>query len=160
MFGEKIAHGTPFRRAVEEGLLDDKRCVQIGLRGTGYAADDFDWPRQQGFRVVQAEECWYKSLTPLMEEVRAQIGDGPVYLTFDIDGLDPAFAPGTGTPEIGGLTTIQALEIIRGCRGLNLVGCDLVEVSPPYDTSGNTALTAANLLFEMLCVLPGVERRT
>ena len=160
MFGEPIAHGTPFRRAVEDGLLDTKRCIQIGLRGTGYAADDFDWPRRQGFRVVQAEECWHKSLTPLMKEVCKQMGSGPVYLSFDIDSLDPAFAPGTGTPEIGGLTTIQALEIIRGCWGLNLVGCDLVEVSPPYDPSGNTALTAANLLFEMLCVLPGVKRRS
>jgi guanidinobutyrase len=159
MFGESIAHGTPFRRAVEAGILDTSRCVQIGLRGSGYAADDFDWPRQQGFRVVQAEDCWHRSLTPLMAEVRAQMGDGPVYLSYDIDSLDPAFAPGTGTPEIGGLTTIQALEIIRGCAGLNLVGCDLVEVSPPYDPSGNTAITAAYLLFEMLCVLPGVKRR-
>ncbi|HEV2502564.1 MAG TPA: agmatinase [Mesorhizobium sp.] len=159
MFGEAIAHGTPFRRSVEAGVLDTRRCVQIGLRGTGYAADDFDWPRQQGFRVVQAEECWHKSLSPLMQEVRQQIGDGPVYISFDIDSLDPAYAPGTGTPEIGGLTTVQALEIIRGCAGLNIVGCDLVEVSPPYDTSGNTALVAANLLFEMLCVLPGVKRR-
>jgi len=159
MFGEKIAHGTPFRRAFEDKLLDTKRCIQIGLRATGYAADDFDWPRQQGFRVVQAEECWHKSLTPLMDEVRKQMGKGPVYLSFDIDSLDPAFAPGTGTPEIGGLTTIQGIEIIRGCWGLELVGCDLVEVSPPYDPSGNTALTGANLLFEMLCVLPGVKRR-
>jgi guanidinobutyrase len=159
MFGEKIAHGTPFRRAVEDKLLDTRRCIQIGLRATGYAADDFDWPRQQGFRVVQAEECWHKSLSPLMDEVRQQMGKGPVYLSFDIDSLDPAFAPGTGTPEIGGLTTIQALEIIRGCHGLDLVGGDLVEVSPPYDPSGNTALTGANLLFEMLCVLPGVKRR-
>ena len=159
MFGEPIAHGTPFRRAVEDGLLDASRCVQIGLRGSGYAADDFDWPRHQGFRVVQAEECWHKSLDPLMKEVREQLRDRPVYLSFDIDSLDPAFAPGTGTPEIGGLTSVQALEIIRGCHGLDLVGCDLVEVSPPYDPSGNTALTAANLLFEMLCVLPGVEFR-
>ncbi len=95
-----------------------------------------------------------------MGEVRAQLGDGPVYLSFDIDGLDPAFAPGTGTPEIAGLTVPQALEIIRGCRGLELVGADLVEVAPIYDTSGTTALTAANLLYEMLCVLPGVELRT
>jgi guanidinobutyrase len=160
MFGERIAHGTPFRRAVEDGLLATRRCVQIGLRGTGYAADDFDWPRNQGFRVVPAEECWHKSLSPVMKEVREELGDGPVYLSFDIDSLDPAFAPGTGTPEIGGLTTAQALEIIRGCRGLDLVGCDLVEVSPPYDPSGNTALTAANLLFEMLCVLPGVKFRS
>jgi len=159
MFGEKIAHGTTFRRAVEEGLLDCDRVVQIGLRAQGYAADDFDWCREQGFRVVQAEECWHRSLTPLMAEVRERVGGGPVYLSYDIDSIDPAWAPGTGTPEIGGLTTIQALEIIRGCRGLELVGCDLVEVSPPYDTTGNTALLGANLLYEMLCVLPGVAYR-
>lgn len=159
MFGERIAHGTTFRRAVEEGLLAPGRVVQIGLRGTGYAADDFDWPRAQGFRVVQAEECWHRSLSPLMAEVRAQLGRGAVYLSFDIDSLDPSAAPGTGTPELGGLTTVQALEVIRGCRELDLVGCDLVEVSPPYDPSGNTALLAAGLLFEMLCVLPGVETR-
>jgi guanidinobutyrase len=159
MFGERVAHGTPFRRAVEEELLDTRRVVQIGLRGTGYAADDFDWPRRQGFRVVQAEECWHRSLAPLMAEVREQVGGGPVYLSFDIDSLDPAFAPGTGTPEIGGLTVMQGLEIVRGCRGLDLVGGDLVEVSPPYDPAGTTALVGANLLFEMLCVLPGVAHR-
>lgn len=155
MFGEKIAHGTPFRRAVEEGLLDCRRVVQIGLRGTGYSGADFSWPGEQGFRVVQAEECWHRSLTPLMAEIREQMGRGPVYLSFDIDSLDPAYAPGTGTLEIGGLSTIQALEIIRGADGLNLVGGDLVEVSPPYDQAGTTALIAANLLYEMLCVLPG-----
>lgn len=159
MFGEPIAHGTPFRRAVEEGLLEGNRVVQIGLRGTGYTAEDFDWPRSQGFRVVQAEECWHRSLTPLMAEVRAQVGGGPVYLSFDIDGIDPAFAPGTGTPEIAGLTVPQALEIIRGCLGLDVVGADVVEISPPYDLSGNTSLLGANLLFEMLCVLPGVRYR-
>jgi guanidinobutyrase len=156
MFGERIAHGTPFRRAVEEGLLQGPRVFQIGLRGTGYAADDFDWPRAQGFTVVPAHELWYRSLAPLMARVRETIGDAPCYLSFDIDGIDPAFAGGTGTPEIGGLTVPQALEIVRGCRGLNLVGADLVEVAPPYDTSGNTALLGANLLYEMLCVLPGV----
>jgi guanidinobutyrase len=159
MFGEKIAHGTPFRRAAEEGLLDCNRVAQIGLRGTGYSADDFDWCRRQGFRVVQAEECWYRSLAPLMREIAAHIGPGPVYISFDIDGLDPAFAPGTGTVEIGGLTVPQGLEVIRGCQGLQVVGGDLVEVSPPYDMTGNTALLGANLLFEMLCVLPGVEHR-
>lgn len=157
MYGEKIAHGTPFRRAVEEGLIEGRRVVQIGLRGTGYSAADFDWGRQQGFRVVQAEECWHRSLAPLMAEVREQLGAGPVYLTFDVDGLDPSCAPGTGTPEIGGLTTVQGMEVIRGCRGLDLIGGDVVEVSPPYDPSGNTALLAANLLYEMLCVLPGVK---
>ncbi len=159
MFGERYAHGTPFRRAVEEGLLRCERVFQIGLRGTGYAADDFDWPRQHGFTVVPAHEVWYQPLAPLMARVRETIGDAPCYLSFDIDGIDPAFAGGTGTPEVGGLTVPQALEIVRGCRGLNLVGADLVEVSPPYDPSGNTALLGANLLYEMLCVLPGVRYR-
>ncbi len=158
MFGEKIAHGTPFRRAVEDELLICDKVYQIGLRGTGYSADDFDWSRNQGFTVVTAEDCWYKSLGPLMEEVRTNIGDAPVYVSFDIDGLDPAFAPGTGTVEVGGLTITQGLEIIRGCAGLNIIGGDLTEVSPPYDISGNTALVGANLLYEMLCALPGVKR--
>lgn len=157
MFGESIAHGTPFRRAVEEGLLDGNRVVQIGLRGTGYSANEYDWSRDQGFRVVTAEECWHKSLTPLMEEVREKVGGGPVYISFDIDGLDPAFAPGTGTAEVGGLTVMQGIEIIRGSRGLDIVGADLVEVSPPFDMSRNTSVVAANLLYEMLCVLPGVH---
>ncbi len=121
------------------GVLDCGRVVQIGLRGTGYEASDFDWCREQGFRVAQTEECWNRSLAPLMDEVRAQMGDGPVYFTFDIDGIDPAFAPGTGTPEIAGLTVPQALEIIRGAWDLNIVGADLA--------------------FELLCVLPGVEWR-
>ncbi|MEQ6889704.1 agmatinase [Halomonas sp. CS7] len=159
MFGEEVAHGCPFRRAQEEGLLDANRVVQIGLRGTGYAADDFDWCRDQGFRVVTAEQCWYTSLAPLMAEVREQMGDAPVYISFDIDGLDPSVAPGTGTVEMGGLTGQQGLEIVRGAWGLNVVGGDLVEVAPPYDPSGNTALMGATLLYEMLCVLPGVRRR-
>ena len=160
MFGERIAHGTIFRRAIEEGLVIPEKMTQIGLRATGYSADDFDWSRRRGVRVVQAEECWYHSLTPLMEEVRETVGaEVPVYLSFDIDGLDPSVAPGTGTPEPAGLTASQGLEIIRGCSGLNLVGCDLVEVSPPYDTTGNTALLAANLVFEMLCSLPGCKNR-
>ncbi|KAK7080426.1 hypothetical protein SK128_021776 [Halocaridina rubra] len=157
MLGAKINHGTPFRRALEEELIDPTAVYQIGLRGSSYAPDPNAWQRAKGFCVVSAEECWYKSLAPLMEEVRKRMGNKPVYLSFDIDGLDPGFCPGTGTPEIGGLTPPQALEIIRGCRGLNLVGCDLVEVSPPYDFQGTTALTGANLLFEMLCVLPGVK---
>ena len=159
MFGERIAHGTPFRRAVEENLLDCHKVFQIGLRGTGYASDDFDWPREQGFTIVPAHEVWYQSLAPLMAQVRDKIGNAPCYLSFDIDVIDPAYAGGTGTPEIGGLSVPQALEIIRGCYGLNIVGCDLVEVSPPYDLTGNTALLGANLLFEMLCILPGVNRR-
>lgn len=154
MFGEPIAHGTPFRRACEEGLINPQRVVQIGLRGTGYGSDDLTWGLQQGFWQVHAAECWYQSLVPLMIKVREYLAAGPVYLSFDIDGLDPAYAPGTGTPEIGGLSVHQGLEIIRGCQGLELVGADLVEVSPPYDLSQNTSLLAANYLYEMLCVLP------
>jgi len=160
MFGESVTHGTIFRRAIEEGLIEPSAMVQIGLRATGYAADDFDWARQRGVRVVPAEDCWYRSLEPLMAEVREQIGpDRPVYLSFDIDGLDPSVAPGTGTPEPAGLMASQGIEVIRGCFGLNLIGADLVEVSPPYDTTGNTALLGANLLFEMLCSFPGCKRR-
>ena len=159
MFGEKITHGTIFRRAIEEKLVEPDVMVQIGLRATGYSAEDFDWARSQGVKVVQAEECWYQSLAPLMNEVRTRFGaERPCYLSFDVDGLDPSVAPGTGTPEPAGLTASQGLEIIRGCAGLNLVGCDLVEVSPPYDPSGNTALLAGNLVFEMLCSLPGCKR--
>jgi guanidinobutyrase len=158
MFGEEVAHGCPFRRAWEDGCLQNDKVFQIGLRGTGYMAEDFDWSRDKGWTVVQAEDCWYRSLAPLMDTVREKIGDAPAYLSFDIDSLDPAFAPGTGTVEPGGLSIWQAYEIVRGCDGLNLIGCDLVEVSPPYDPSGNTALIAANLLYEMLCVLPGVKK--
>lgn len=154
MFGESVAHGTPFRRAFDDGLLQNDKVFQIGLRGTGYSPDDFNWGRAQGWTVIQAEDCWHKSLTPLMATIREKIGDAPCYLTYDIDSLDPAFAPGTGTQEIGGLTIWQALELIRGCAGLNIIGCDLVEVSPPYDMAGTTALVAANLLYEMLCILP------
>lgn len=151
MFGEPIAHGTPFRRMVEEGLLANDKVIQIGLRATGYAVDDFQWSRDQGFRVVQAEDIWYRSLAPLMDEVRQQMQNYPVYVSFDIDSFDPAYAPGTGTAEPGGLTSHQGLEIVRGLHGLNLIGCDLVEVSPPYDTTGNTAVLGANILYEMLC---------
>lgn len=159
MFGEHVTHGTIFRRAIEEGLVDPTAMHQIGLRATGYAADDFDWARRQGVNVVCAEDCWYKSLAPLMERVREGVGSRPVYLSFDIDGLDPSVAPGTGTPEPAGLTSSQGLEVIRGMFGCDLVGADLVEVAPPYDPSGNTALLAANLAFEMLCSFPGCKRR-
>jgi len=160
MFGEKETHGTIFRRAIEEELIVPEKMLQIGLRATGYSAKDFEWARERGVMVIQAEECWYQSLAPLMQDFATRIGgDQPAYLSFDIDGLDPSVAPGTGTPEPAGLTASQGIEIIRGCRGLNLVGADLVEVSPPYDLSGNTALLAANLVFEMLCALPGCKQR-
>ena len=156
MFGERETHGTVFRRAYEEGLLQTDKVYQIGLRGTGYAATDFSEAQGWGFQVFQAHELWGRDLDSLGGEIRRDIGDRPTYVTYDIDSLDPAYAPGTGTPEIGGLTSMQALQLIRALKGLNVVGCDLVEVSPPYDPSGNTALTAANLLYELLCILPGV----
>ena len=159
MFGEKETHGTVFRRAYEEGLIVPKKTFQIGIRGSGYAATDFTEARGWGFRQYPAETLWHKSLTAIGDEIRDEIGTTKTYVTYDIDNLDPAYAPGTGTPEIGGLTTLQALQLIRALKGLNIVGCDLVEVSPPYDSSGNTALTGANLLYELLCVLPGVESR-
>ena len=159
MFGERETHGTVFRRAYEEKIITPDKVFQIGLRGTGYTADDFTEAAGWGFNQYLAPELWHKSLSPLAADIKARIGDQPCYITYDIDSLDPAYAPGTGTPEIGGLTTPQAMELIRGLRGLNIVGCDLVEVSPPYDPSGNTALTGANLMFEMLSILPGVPYR-
>lgn len=159
MFGEHETHGTVFRRAYEEGIIIPDKFWQIGLRGTGYTADDFTEAAGWGFKQRLAPDLWHKSLAPLATTIREHIGDTPVYITYDIDSLDPSIAPGTGTPEIGGLTTPQAMELIRGLRGLNIVGCDMVEVSPPYDPSGNTALTAANLMYEMLCILPNVAMR-
>ncbi|MFS4579972.1 agmatinase [Phaeobacter sp. C3_T13_0] len=159
MFGERETHGTVFRRAYEEGLIVADKTYQIGLRGTGYGAEDFKEAQRWGFQHFPASELWNRSLHGMGAEIRRDIGNRPVYVSYDIDSLDPAYAPGTGTPEIGGLTTPQALELIRALRGLNIVGCDMVEVSPPYDTSGNTALTAANLLYELLCVLPGVTTK-
>ena len=159
MFGMRETHGTVFRRAWEEGLIIPDKVYQVGLRGTGYAATDFTEARGWGFQMFLAPDLWHRSLSALGAEIRRDIGDRPTYVTYDIDSLDPAYAPGTGTPEIGGLTSAQAMELIRALRGLNIVGCDLVEVSPPYDPSGNTALTAANLVYELLCVLPGVNYR-
>ncbi|CUI02132.1 agmatinase [Leisingera aquaemixtae] len=159
MFGERETHGTVFRRAYEEGLIVPDKTYQIGIRGTGYAATDFSEAQSWGFQHFPAQELWNRPLHQMGAEIRRDIGNRPVYVSYDIDSLDPAYAPGTGTPEIGGLTTPQALELIRALKGVNIVGCDMVEVSPPYDPSGNTALVAANLLYELLCVLPGVATR-
>lgn len=159
MFGERETHGTVFRRAYEEGLIVPDKTFQVGIRGSGYAASDFTEAKGWGFRQFPAWDLWQQNLTQIGALIRNEIGEHPVYITYDIDSLDPAYAPGTGTPEIAGLTTPQALQLIHALGGMNVVGCDLVEVSPPYDPSGNTALTAANLLFEMLCLLPGVTSR-
>lgn len=154
MFGARETHGTFLRRAYEEGLIDAEKTYQVGLRGTGYGPGDFAEARGWGFQQFPASELWGRPLDTLGREIRRDIGERPCYLTYDIDSLDPAFAPGTGTPEVAGLTTPQALQLIRSLAGLRLVGCDLVEVSPPYDMAGTTALTAANLVYEMLCILP------
>ena len=153
-FGDnKYTHGTPFRRAVEEGLLDPKRTVQIGIRGSIYAPDDMDFAESAGMRVIYMEEFAKLGPAKVVEITRRVVGDGPTYISFDVDGLDPVFAPGTGTPEIGGMTTRAAQEVVRGLQGLNLIGGDVVEVSPPFDPSGNTALVGATLMFEILCLL-------
>src|SRR5437899_7138185 len=151
-FGSKYSHGTPFRRAFEEGLLLDGGVLQVGLRGQVYGEDDFDFARAHKVRMVTAEEFHKKGLAIVQRHLRAFRGK-PVYITLDIDVVDPAYAPGTGTPQVGGLTSIQIIELVRALRGLNIVGCDLVEVSPPFDTGEITSLLAANLLFELLCVL-------
>ena len=153
-FGEsKYTHGTPFRRAIEEGLLDPKRTVQIGIRGALFDDTSKEWGLEQGIRVIEIEEYHDLGVEAVIAEARRVVGDGRTYISFDVDALDPVYAPGTGTPEIGGLTTFDAQRMIRGLRGLNLVGGDVVEVSPPFDMSGNTALVAVTMMFEMLCVL-------
>jgi len=151
-FGSPHSHGTPVRRAIEEGLLVGKDVLQIGLRGQVYSKDDFAFGRQHGFSVVTSEE-FHRGGMPLVARHLKKLGKGPVYITLDIDVVDPAFAPGTGTPQVGGFSSIQILELVRSLRGLKLVGCDLVEVSPPFDTGEITSLLAANLLYELLCVM-------
>ncbi|WP_441770522.1 agmatinase [Labrys sp. KB_33_2] len=152
-FGSRYNHGTPFRRAIEEGLVDPKRMIQIGIRGAISDAANYDFARAAGVRIVFIEEFMARGVADVMTEARAIIGEHPAYLTFDIDALDPSFAPGTGTPEIGGISSREAQAMIRLMEGANLVGADLVEVSPPLDPSGLTALTGATLMFELLCVM-------
>ena len=151
--GFKYTHGTPFRRAVEEGLLDPKRVCMIGIRGSAYDFEDRDFADSVGIRVIAIEEFHARGVEDVMAEARAIAGNGDTYVSYDIDFIDPAFAPGTGTPEIGGPNSFQALEVVRGLRGLNLVGADVVEVSPPVDPSGGTAFLGATVMFELLCVL-------
>ena len=160
-FGDnKYTHGTPFRRAVEEGLLDPRRVIQIGIRGSIYGGDDMAFAEDNGMRVIYIEEFFKLGADAVVREIRRVIGDGAAYVTFDVDGLDPVYAPGTGTPEIGGYSTFEAQTMIRGLQGLNLIGGDVVEVAPPFDPSGNTALVGATMMFEILCVLAdGFARR-
>jgi guanidinopropionase len=159
-FGDnKYTHGTPFRRAIEEGVLDPKRTIQIGIRGSIYNVGDMEFAEKVGIRVVYMEEFTKLGVDKTIKEARRIAGKGPTYVSFDVDGLDPVYAPGTGTPEIGGLTTLEAQHILRGLQGLDLVGGDVVEVSPPFDPSGNTALVGATLMFEIMCLLADAVAR-
>ena len=153
IWGSKFHHGAPFRLAVEEGLLDPERTIQIGIRGGQNFMDGIEFSQSSGMRVVFIEEFAERGVNAIIEEARRVVGDGPTYISFDVDGLDPVYAPGTGTPEIGGITTLEAQQLLRGLRGLNLVGGDVVEVAPPYDPSGNTALVGASLMFDILCLV-------
>ena len=151
--GSRFHHGAPFRRATEEGLLDPKRVIQIGIRGTTNDPDMWGYSQRSGMRVLGMDEFADKGWHFAAEEARRVVGSGPVYLTFDIDSLDPSQAPGTGTPEAGGLSVLEALRMLRALRGLNFVGGDLVEVSPPFDVGTITAFNGASILFEILCLL-------
>lgn len=151
--GTQYTHGTPFRRAVEEGLLDPKRVIQIGIRGSMYDSEDRDFARACGIRIVTIEEFFARGLADVMAEARAVVGAAPCYVSYDIDFVDPAFAPGTGTPEVGGPNSFQALQACRELAGLQIVGADLVEVSPPFDASGATAFLGVSILFELLCAM-------
>lgn len=151
--GKTLTHGNPFRNAVEEGLLDPRRMIQIGIRGTTYDNVDTDFAKANGIRIVRIEEFFARGIADVMAEARDIVGTAPAYLSYDIDFVDPAVAPGTGTPEWGGPNAFQALQVVRQCQGLSIVGADLVEVSPPFDPSGNTAWLGASLMFEILCVM-------
>lgn len=151
--GYKFTHGTPFRRAVEEELLDPKRTIQIGIRGAQNTEEGWTFSHESGMRVIFIEEFTKLGVEAVIAEARRVVGSGPTYISFDVDGLDPVFTPGTGTPEIGGLTTIEAQALLRGLWGLDLIGGDVVEVAPPFDPSGNTALVGATMMYEILCLL-------
>ena len=151
--GHKYTHGTPFRRAIEEGLLDPKLTIQIGIRGSLYTPEDKDWGLAQGIRVVEIEEYFDLGPDKVAALAREIVGDGPTYVSFDVDGLDQVYAPGTGTPEIGGFSTADAQRMLRGLGGIDIVGGDVVEVAPPFDQSGNTALVGVTMMFEILCLM-------
>lgn len=154
--GSKFMHGSPFRRACEDGLLDPKRTIQIGIRGAQNTEEGWNYSLEKGMRVVFMEEFAELGVDAIIEETRKIVGDLPTYISFDVDGLDPVYAPGTGTPEIGGITTMEAQKLLRGLRGLKLIGGDVVEVAPPFDQTGNTALVGATLMYEILCLLAEV----
>ena len=151
--GNRYTHGTPFRRAIEEGLLDPKRMVQIGIRGSIYETDEHAWAVEQGIRIIYMEEFTRRGAAEVITEAKAIVGSAPTYVTFDIDSIDPSMAPGTGTPEVGGFTTREAQQMIRLLEGVDIVGADVVEVAPPFDLAGMTAIAGATMMFELMCVI-------
>ena len=151
--GQMYTHGTPFRRAIEENLIDPKRTVQVGIRGTNYDNEDRDFAKSEGIRIITIEEFFERGIPDVISEVKSIVGDEKTYLSYDIDFIDPAFAPGTGTPEVGGPNSFQALDVVRKLNGLNLIGADVVEISPPFDPSGGTAFLGSSILFEILCIM-------
>ena len=156
--GYKYTHGTPFRRAIEEGLLDPKRVIQIGIRGSMYDGADIEWGRHQGVTIIQIEELFERGIKDVMQQARDIVGNNETYCSYDIDFIDPTFAPGTGTPEVGGPNSFQALQVVRELSGVNLIGMDLVEVSPPFDQSGATSWLGISIVFEMLCILAQLNK--
>ena len=153
IWGSKFTHGAPFKLAVEAGVLDPKRTIQIGIRGGQNFMDGIEFSQDQGMRVVFMDEFSSLGVDKVIEEARKVVGDGRTYISFDVDGLDPVYAPGTGTPEVGGITTLEAQQLLRGLKGLNLIGGDVVEVAPPFDNTGNTALVGATMMFEILSLI-------
>ena len=156
--GYKYTHGTPFRRAIEEGLLDPKRVIQIGIRGSMYDGADIEWGRHQGVTIIQIEELFERGIKDVMQQARDIVGNNETYCSYDIDFIDPTFAPGTGTPEVGGPNSFQALQVVRELSGVNLIGMDLVEVSPPFAQSGATSWLGISIVFEMLCILAQLNK--
>lgn len=153
IWGSKFHHGAPFRLAVEAGVLDPKRTIQIGIRGGQNFMDGIEFSQSHGMRVVFMDEFSALGVEKVIQEARKTVGEGKTYISFDVDGLDPVYAPGTGTPEVGGITTLEAQQLLRGLRGLNLIGGDVVEVAPPFDNTGNTALVGATMMFEILSLI-------
>ena len=151
--GSRYNHGTPFRRAVEEELIDPLRTIQIGIRGAQNSMEEWDFSASSGMRVVFMDEVSRVGVEAVAQEAKRIVGDRPTYLSFDIDSVDPAFAPGTGTPEVGGLTSVESLTLLRSLRGVSLMGADVVEVAPPFDPAGSTSLLAATVMYELLCLL-------
>jgi len=151
--GNRYTHGTPFRRAVEEELIDPKRMIQIGIRGTAYSREDRDFAQAVGIRIITIEDFFNRGVDDVMSEARSVVGTAPTYITYDIDFIDPTFAPGTGTPEVGGPNSFQALQVVRALADVNIAGADVVEVSPPFDPNGMTAWLAVSIMFELLCVM-------